>query len=289
MILRGKPVADELEKECRVRIARLKRAPALAVVLVGSHAPSEAYVRAKRAAALRLGIEVEVRNLPEDISEERLLGTVEELNRTPEVDGILVQFPLPKAVSLERVIETIDARKDVDGFHPENMGKLLLGRDDGFVPCTPLGIQKLLVKSALAIESAHVVIVGRSHVVGRPLAALLVQNRKEANATVTLAHSKTENLAAITRSADILVAAVGSPHLIKAEMVRKGAVVIDVGINRLEDRSSPKGYRLVGDVDFEKVAPLVKAITPVPGGVGPMTVSMLMHNTILSAERREGR
>lgn len=286
VVLTSKRVAEELRKEQHRRIAQLPRPPVLAVILVGHHAPSQTYVAVKERACQELGMGAMIYRFAKTISQSELLAEIDRLNKDPLVDGILVQFPLPAAIDAMELIEAVDPKKDVDGFHPENMGKLLLGRSDGFVACTPLGIMQLLNRSAIDLTGRHVVIVGRSHVVGRPLAALLVQNRPECNATVTLAHSKTHNLNAITRLADILIVAIGQPRFITADMVREGAVVVDVGTNRIVDSTSAKGYRLVGDVDFEKVAPKCRAITPVPGGVGPMTVAMLIENTITSCERR---
>ena len=224
--------------------------------------------------------------LQETVSENELLKLIERLNQDPTVDGILVQLPLPKQINPKNIMEAIDPLKDVDGFHPLNLGKLLSGEEEGFVPCTPLGIKVLLEKSHIEVEGKHVVVVGRSMIVGKPLAALLMQNKKGCNATVTVVHSKTHNLSALTKQADILVAAIGMPYFIKADMVKEGAVVVDVGINRIEDPRSPKGYQIVGDVDFKEVEPKAGAITPVPRGVGPMTVAMLLYNTYSSYLRR---
>jgi methylenetetrahydrofolate dehydrogenase (NADP+)/methenyltetrahydrofolate cyclohydrolase len=232
----------------------------------------------KKKACTQIGIHSIVEEFAADTNQEVLLQAIDGLNNDPRIDGILVQLPLPSHMDTLAVTRSILPKKDVDGFHPVNLGKLLLGEEDGFPPCTPKGIQLLLEETA-PIEGKHVVIVGRSNIVGKPLAALLVQKKKGANATVTLAHSQSEHLAQITRSADILVAAIGQPRFIRKEMVRPGAIVIDVGINRVEDR-------LVGDVDFDAVAPIASRITPVPGGVGPMTIAMLMQNTVEGALRR---
>lgn len=284
--LLGQPVAEEIHHQIREAVSKLPSPPGLAVVLVGSHAPSQAYVNMKRRASALVGIQSFFHHLPAQTTESDLLELIRILNRREDVDGILVQSPLPAHIDSVRVIETIDPQKDVDGFHPLNMGKLLIGQTDGFVPCTPLGVQALLSHYAVQVEGKHVVIVGRSPIVGRPLAALLMRKAAGANATVTVLHSQSEHFEKILLSADILVAAMGAPRLITEEKVRKGAVVIDVGISREEDPSLPKGYRLVGDVDFERVKHKCSAITPVPGGVGPMTVAMLMQNTLLSYRKR---
>ena len=286
MVINGKKIADEIRGEIKKSIAELKspRKPGLAFLLVGHHAPSHTYVNMKKKACADVGIESHVYELPETITEQELLKKIEELNRDPVVDGILVQLPLPSHISEHKITLAIDPAKDVDGFHPINVGKLLLGQTDGFVPCTPLGIKVLLERAKIQVEKKHVVIVGRSNIVGKPLAALLIQKAPHCNATVTIAHSHTQNLPELTRQADILVAAVGRPRFITADMVREGAVVIDVGINREE---SPSGPRLVGDVDFENVEKKCSNITPVPKGIGPMTVTMLLQNTLQSFLRRQ--
>ncbi len=280
-LIDGKQIAQEIRAEIKSEIARIAgREPGLAFVLVGDHTPSLTYVNMKKKGCEEVGIRSKVIHLPESIAEEKLIKEIELLNSDPSIDGILVQQPLPSAISTVKVVESIDPEKDVDGFHPHNLGKLMMGQKGGFIPCTPLGILKLLEKNGLSAEGKHVVVVGRSLIVGRPLAMLLSQNRPHCNATVTLAHSKTENLSAICKQADILIAAVGRPHLIRAEMVKEGAVVIDVGINRNET-----GH-IVGDVDFENVKTIASMITPVPGGVGPMTIAMLLSNTLLSYKQR---
>lgn len=285
MILSGKAVAQKIQKQITQIITTLPSPPGLAVVLVGNHPSSRSYVHMKQLASAQVGIRSSVNHLPKAISEADLLEVIEALNHNKEVDGILVQLPLPSHISSLKMIELVNPHKDVDGFHPFNMGKLLLGLEDGFVPCTPLGIQTLLKRCQIPVEGKHVVIVGRSQIVGKPLAALLMQNKPGANATVTVAHSHTENLISLTRSADILIAAVGIPRFITKEMVKRGAVVIDVGINREGDATHPKGYRLIGDVDFKEVEEKCSAITPVPNGIGPMTVAMLLSNTLLSYQR----
>ncbi|MCP5469872.1 MAG: bifunctional 5,10-methylene-tetrahydrofolate dehydrogenase/5,10-methylene-tetrahydrofolate cyclohydrolase [Chlamydiales bacterium] len=267
MILSGKQVADSLLEEMK---RELKKEPTLVVIQVGENPASSTYIRMKRKACDYVGIRSVHLEFAEDVKESHLLSEIKRLNDDPKVSGILVQLPLP--AHLTHVLDTIDPAKDVDGFHPINMGKLLLGLK-GFVPCTPLGIHTLLKRSQISVEGKRVVIVGRSHIVGMPLAALWMQKRAGCNATVTVAHSCTPKLEEVTASADILVAAMGKPKFIKEHMVKEGAVVIDVGINRIDKK-------LVGDVDFEQVQHKCSTITPVPGGVGPMTVAMLLHNTI---------
>ena len=247
------------------------------MVLVGDDPASLAYVTMKENACADLGIRSLDHRLPATTSEADLLALIEKLNSDPLVHGILVQMPLPRQIDENRVIAAIDPRKDVDGFHPVNVGRMLIGLDT-FLPCTPHGVLKLLLTTGVRLAGAHVVIVGRSNIVGKPLAAMLMQ--KGVDATVTVCHSRTRDLASYTRQGDVLVAAMGRPGAITAEMVKDGAVVIDVGINRVDDSAAPRGYRLVGDVDFAGVRPKVAAITPVPGGVGPMTITMLLHNTV---------
>ncbi len=287
-IIDGTSVADAIRIELRQRVAALKAVgvtPGLAVVLVGDDPASATYVRMKGKACEDLGLYSETIIRPSDCQEWELLGIIDRLNQDPRVHGILVQMPLPRHIDPNSVIERIDPKKDVDAFHPINVGKMLIGVEDGFLPATPRGVQELLVRSGNDPAGKHVVICGRSNIVGKPLAALLMQKRKGADATVTICHSRTKDLASITRQADILVAAMGIPRFIRADMVKEGVVVIDVGTSRVEDPEHPKGSRLVGDVDFEAVKEKAKAITPVPKGVGPMTIVMLMHNTVLAAER----
>jgi len=286
MILLGNSVASEVEKKISRAINSLPhhRKPTLAVILVGAYAPSHTYVNAKKRACARVGILPELHVLPESTTEKELLSLITSLNLHPHVDGILLQLPLPNHLSSQKIIDAIDPSKDVDGIHSLNMGKLLAGIPGGFVPCTPLGIQKLLTYYQIPIKGQHVVIVGRSRIVGKPLAALLLQN----NATVTVTHSHTKNLSALTQMADILIAALGVPLFVKEEMVKAGSVVIDVGMNRIPDSTSAAGYRLVGDVDFENVQKKCSAISPVPKGIGPMTVALLLHNTLLSFIQKEG-
>jgi methylenetetrahydrofolate dehydrogenase (NADP+) / methenyltetrahydrofolate cyclohydrolase len=285
-LIDGKAIAAEIHHEVAIAIAELPgRQPGLTAILVGDDPASATYVATKRRACEAVGIRSQVLNFASDITHDQLLAEIERLNDDPSVDGILIQLPLPPQVQVREVIATIDPTKDVDGFHPVNMGKALIGEGTGFAPCTPAGIVELLKRSHVPTSGKHAVIIGRSNIVGKPLAALLVQ-KGGPNATVTIAHSGTDNLAELCRSADILVAAIGRPHTVTPDMVKEGAVVIDVGINRIDAPENPKGYRVVGDVDFDEVAPKTSLITPVPGGVGPMTVAMLLHNTLKSHLQR---
>ncbi|MGA2532960.1 MAG: tetrahydrofolate dehydrogenase/cyclohydrolase catalytic domain-containing protein [Candidatus Aminicenantales bacterium] len=289
-IISGKDVSGEVREELKGRAARLKEkgvVPGLAVVLVGEDPASVSYVTAKAKAAEEIGIFETTIRMPVTSTEEEILKTVDDLNKDGRYNGFLVQLPLPKYVSSEKVINLISPEKDVDGFHPVNVGKMLRGEPCP-LPCTPYGVVQLLVRSGYSPEGKHVVICGRSNIVGKPLAALLMQKKKGANATVTVCHTGTPDLPRFTLQADILVAAMGAPRIIKAEMVRTGCVVVDVGVNRVADPTCPKGFRLVGDCDFEAIKEKAEAITPVPGGVGPMTVTMLMMNTIEAAERKAG-
>lgn len=281
MIINGKQIAYEITQDLRSKILSLKeKKPSLSVILVGNNPSSLTYIRVKKRACESIGINFRLIHLNEKEKEEVVLNKVKELNNDKNVNGILIQMPLPSHINTLKVIETIDPNKDVDGFHPLNVGKMLIGDDSGFLPCTPLGIKILLQKSDIEVESKHVVIVGRSNVVGKPLAAILVQKKPHCNATVTIAHSYSKNLKEITRQADILVAAIGKAQFITKEMVRYGAVVIDVGNNYIKQ---PDGTtKLVGDVDFENVSKIASHITPVPGSVGPMTVALLLQNTFNS-------
>ena len=292
-IISGTEVAKEIRAELKEKVAKLKAdgiTPGLVMIRVGEDPASVSYVTGKEQACEEIGIWSQTYVLPENASEAELLAKVEEMNKAEHVDGILVQLPLPKHIDAEKVLTLIDPAKDVDGFHPVNVGKMLIG-DPYFMPCTPHGAVELMVRSGNSPEGKHVVICGRSNIVGKPLIAILVQKKEHANATVTVVHTGTKNMAEITRQADILVAAMGSPEVIKADMVREGAVVIDVGVNRVGMKPSKKDPSkmvadLRGDVDFEAVKEKASAITPVPGGVGPMTITMLMVNTVISAERR---
>ena len=273
-------VRDEVKADVDAWTARGHRPPCLRVVLIGSNPASEAYVRGKERDAREAGIDSETIRYEDDITETDLLGVVDDLNNDPDVDGLLVQLPLPDHIDDRKVINAIDPAKDVDGFHPENLGRLLIG-SPSFIPATPFGIVEMLRRAEIETEGMRAVIVGRSNIVGKPLAALLMQ--RDANATVTVCHSRTRNLAAHTKEADLIVAAVGRAGFITADMVKDGAVIVDVGINRVDDDSREKGYRLVGDVDFEGVKEKASWITPVPGGVGLMTRAMLLKNTMNAA------
>jgi methylenetetrahydrofolate dehydrogenase (NADP+) / methenyltetrahydrofolate cyclohydrolase len=259
--------------------------PGLTVVLVGQDPASEVYVRMKKKAAEKVGFVSHQITLPADTPEDELLGIIAGLNADPAVHGILVQLPLPKQIDSEKVLMAIDPAKDVDGFHPVNVGRLSIGDETVLAPCTPAGVIEMLLRSGYDPKGRHVVVVGRSNIVGKPVALLLLRTGRGGNATVTIAHSRTTELGSITRQADILIAAVGRAGIITKDMVKPGAVVIDVGVNRVDDASSEKGYRLVGDVAFEEVAEVAGAITPVPGGVGPMTITMLMRNTLEAAKQ----
>jgi len=280
-------VAAAIREELKIRAQKLKEkgvVAGLGVILVGEDPASVSYVTAKAKAAEEIGIFEETVRLPGDASEEEILKNVDRLNRDQRFHGVLVQLPLPKWVNPDKVINFISPEKDVDGFHPVNVGRLLRGEPCP-LPCTPYGIQQMLVRSGYSPEGRHVVICGRSNIVGKPLAALLMQKKPGANATVTVCHTGTRDIKKHTLQADILVAAMGAPKVITADMVREGCVVIDVGVNRVPDPAAAKGFRLVGDCDFEAIKEKAAAITPVPGGVGPMTVTMLMMNTIEAAER----
>jgi len=295
-IISGSEVAKEIRAELTQRVSKLKEqgvTPGLVMIRVGEDPASVSYVSGKEKAAEEIGVWSQTIVLPESASEEELLSKVEEMNKAEHVDGILVQLPLPKHINADKVLNLIDPAKDVDGFHPVNVGKMLIG-DPYFMPCTPHGAVELMVRSGNPPEGKHVVICGRSNIVGKPLMAMLVQKNKRANATVTVVHTGTKDMAEITRQADILVAAMGSPEVIKADMVKEGAVVIDVGVNRVGWKPSKKDPSkqvpdLRGDVAFETVKEKASAITPVPGGVGPMTITMLMVNTVVAAERRADR
>jgi methylenetetrahydrofolate dehydrogenase (NADP+)/methenyltetrahydrofolate cyclohydrolase len=278
----AKQIRDELAKEVATLSAR-GLVPGLAVVLVGEDPASQVYVRAKGRACEEAGMKSVTIRLPAETTEAQLLDHVRRLNADQSMHGILVQMPLPKHMDPDVVIRTIDPRKDVDGFHPINVGKLLIGERDGFAPCTPAGVQELLVRSGVDTNGAECVVIGRSNIVGKPMAALMAQDRPGANATVTVCHRHTRDLVFHTRRADILIAAAGRARLVTRDMVKPGAVVIDVGINRVDDATAAKGYRLVGDVDFDGVSKVASLITPVPGGVGPMTIAMLLKNTVRAA------
>ena len=289
-IIKGAEVAAAIREELKARVARLLekgKTPYLCVVLVGEDPGSVSYVTAKEKGSAEVGVREKTFRLPAGTPESEVMTLVDGLNKDPEVDGILVQSPLPPQIDAEKVLFFISPEKDADGWHPVNLGKLMRGEPCP-LPCTPHGIQQMLVRSGYDPSGKHVVICGRSNIVGRPLANLLMQKKKGANATVTVVHTGTKDIPYYTRQADILVAAMGSPLFVKADMIKEGAVVIDVGSNRIEDKTKEKGFRWAGDVDFEVVKEKAAAITPVPGGVGPMTVTMLLQNTIEAAERKAG-
>ena len=287
-ILSGTALAAEIRGEVALGVVEMQEkhgvTPGLAVVLVGDDPASAVYVANKQRACGEAGLFSDSAHLPAKATEDEVLAAVDGFNRDSRVHGILVQLPLPESMSQHRVIEAMNPEKDVDGIHPHNLGKLLQGRPD-YPPCTPAGIVELLIRNGHDPEGASVVICGRSDIVGKPLAALMMQRRRGGNATVTVCHTRTRDLAEVTRTADILVAAIGQRGAIKADMVKEGAVVIDVGINRIDDPTARRGYRLKGDVDFEAVAEVASAITPVPGGVGPMTIAMLLVNTLSAARK----
>jgi methylenetetrahydrofolate dehydrogenase (NADP+)/methenyltetrahydrofolate cyclohydrolase len=284
-ILDGKKAAqairDELKIEVALRAVEGKKIPHLAAILVGNNGASETYVAAKVKACTEAGFKSTLIRLEEDIAEIKLLDRIQELNSDPDVDGILVQLPLPRHISDEKVITTISPNKDVDGFHPVNVGKMMQGAP-GFIPATPYGIMLLLEHYKIETNGKHAVVIGRSNIVGRPMSVLLSANKNPGNCTVTICHSHTKNIKEICLQADIVVAAIGRPEFVTADMVKKGAVVIDVGITRIKDESKKSGFSLKGDVDYSGVAPITSYITPVPGGVGPMTIAALMKNTFLS-------
>src|SRR6266550_710701 len=276
-LIDGRAIAEKVYVDLRREIAELKEkdvTPGLAVVLVGDDSASRAYVRSKDKMCRELGLHSLKLELPASTTQTELLNRVEELNADSAIHGILVQSPPPAHIDETAIVRALDPRKDVDGFHPENVAKLVLDDSSGFVPCTPLGVQRLLIESKININGAHVVVLGRSMIVGKPLALLLMQKNTNANATVTVVHSRSRDLAEITRTADIIISAIGRAGFVKAEHVRDGAVVIDVGINRVDDAATERGYRLVGDVAFDEVSKKASAITPVPGGVGPMTTTI---------------
>ena len=291
-IISGKEVSKEIYGELGGQIDAFKEkyniSPHLTVILVGEDPASQVYVRMKGKKADKLGIGSDTIRLEADTSEEDLLALIDKLNADETVHGILVQLPLPKHINETNILLRIDPAKDVDGFHPINVGKMLVGEDNLLLPCTPHGVQELLVRSGTPIEGAHVVVVGRSNIVGKPVAAIMVQKKPGANATVTICHTRTKDMAVVTRTADILVVAAGVPEFVTGDMIRPGAVVIDVGVNRVDDATKEKGYKLVGDVNFAEAAEVASKITPVPGGVGPMTICMLMKNTLQAAINQVG-
>ncbi|MDA0608663.1 MAG: bifunctional methylenetetrahydrofolate dehydrogenase/methenyltetrahydrofolate cyclohydrolase FolD [Bacteroidetes bacterium] len=290
VLLDGKKTSQELKEEIAAAVAVLrqqgKKVPHLAAVIVGNDGASLTYVSSKVKACEQVGFQSTLVKLPEDTSEEALLEKVKELNANADIDGYIVQLPLPKHIDEEKVLLAVDPKKDVDGFHPANFGRMALELES-FIPATPYGIMQLLERYDIDTQGKHAIVIGRSHIVGRPISILLSQKGKYANATVTLAHSRTTDLKNLVLQADIVVSALGKPNFVTADMIKPGAVVVDVGITRVSDAAAPKGYRIVGDVDFDQVAPKTSFITPVPGGVGPMTIAMLLKNTLLARERSE--
>lgn len=290
-LILGKEVSEEIYGELRQRIDALKArgvTPGLAVVLVGEDPASQVYVRKKGEMCESLGMKSVTVRMPAETTQEELMAKVDELNNDPTIHGFLVQLPLPSHLDEEQVINAISPSKDVDCFHPTNVGRVLIGNPD-FLPATPAGVQQMIIRSGIETSGKHVVVIGRSNIVGKPMAAMMLQRGLGADSTVTVVHSRTKDLPSITRQADILIVAIGKPRFVTPDMVKDGAVVIDVGTNRIEDPTHPKGSRLVGDVDFEAVKDKVSAITPVPGGVGPMTICMLMANAVKAAERAAER
>jgi methylenetetrahydrofolate dehydrogenase (NADP+)/methenyltetrahydrofolate cyclohydrolase len=290
-LIDGGAIGEAMRAELQAEIRDLKRrgvTPGLAAVVVGDNAASHTYVRMKGKACDEAGLYHETLRLPAETTEAELLALIERLNADHEIHGILVQLPLPKHINTQRVLHRVAPTKDVDGFHPENVGKVSIGDATGFRPATPLGVQQLLLRSDVDTAGKHVVIVGRSTIVGRPMAALLLQDGRGGNATVTVCHSRTRDIKGVTRLGDILIVAIGRPEFVTGDMVKPDAVVVDVGVNRVEDPSLKRGYRLVGDVKFDEVKKIAGAITPVPGGVGPMTITMLLYNTVQAARQWAG-
>jgi methylenetetrahydrofolate dehydrogenase (NADP+)/methenyltetrahydrofolate cyclohydrolase len=290
-IIDGKQTAADMRAELKDEVAKLKQegiVPGLGVILIGEDPASNSYVTAKERTCEELGIYSDDNRLPEDTTQQDLLALIDRMNNDPQINGILVQLPLPKHLDEAEVLLAIDPDKDVDGFHPTNIGKMVAGQK-AFLPCTPHGVIQLLIRSGVTIEGSYTVIVGRSNIVGKPLANMLIQKAPNRNATVTVCHTRTKDLTHHTKQADIVVAAAGRPNTVTADMIKDGAVVIDVGVNRVEDATKKRGYRLVGDVDFEAVKEKASLITPVPGGVGPMTITMLMYNTVESARKAAGK
>jgi methylenetetrahydrofolate dehydrogenase (NADP+)/methenyltetrahydrofolate cyclohydrolase len=290
-VIDGGAIGEAMRAELQAAIRDLKRrgvTPGLAAVLVGENPASHTYVRMKGKACDEAGLYHETLRLPADTTEAELLALIERLNTDHEIHGILVQLPLPKHINTQRVLHRVAPTKDVDGFHPENVGKVSVGDATGFRPATPFGVQQLLLRSEVDTAGKHAVIVGRSTIVGRPMAALLLQDGPGGNATVTVCHSRTRDIRGVTRLGDILIVAIGRPEFVTGDMVKPDAVVIDVGVNRVDDPSLKRGYRLVGDVKFDEVKKVAGAITPVPGGVGPMTITMLLYNTVQAARQWAG-
>jgi len=287
-LIDGKQIAEAMRAELQPAIAKLKAGgvvPGLAVVLVGENPASQVYVRMKGKACEQLGMHSETIRMPAETTEAELLAVVDRLNQDAAIHGMLVQLPLPPQINETRILHRILPGKDVDGFHPENVGKVSIGDPTGFRPATPYGVQQMLVKAGVDTRGANVVIVGRSNIVGRPMASLLLHKGPGGDATVTVCHSRTKNIGDVTRQADVLIVAMGKPEFVRGDMVKPGAVVVDVGVNRVDDATTEKGYRLVGDVAFAEAAEVASRITPVPGGVGPMTITMLLYNTVQAARQ----
>lgn len=291
-ILDGKKISNQIKEEIAVEVAQMKergeKVPHLAAVLVGNDGASLTYVGSKVRSCKKIGFESTLIHLPEDTTEEALLKQVADLNANPDIDGYIVQLPLPKHIDEQKVLLAVDPDKDVDGFHPTNFGKMALDMES-FIPATPFGIMELLRRYNVETAGKHTVVIGRSHIVGRPISILMSQKGKAADSTVTLTHSRTKDLKALTLQADIVVSALGVPNFLKEDMVKDGVVIIDVGITRVTDESREKGYYITGDVDFENVSKKASYITPVPGGVGPMTIAMLLKNTLLARERHKSK
>jgi methylenetetrahydrofolate dehydrogenase (NADP+) / methenyltetrahydrofolate cyclohydrolase len=287
-IIDGKAIAEKIKKEIALEVAAMidadVKAPHLAAILVGNDPASETYVASKEKACHAVGITSTTYRLPASTTEQELLDMIDFVNNDDEIDGFIVQLPLPEHIDPNKVIERIDPVKDVDGFHPKNIGRMQIGMPS-YLPATPFGIVELLKRSGINMDGKHCVVIGRSNIVGTPLSILLSRKSDYGNATVTLCHSRTKDIASITKQADVLIAAIGQPEFVKADMVKPGAVVVDVGIHRIDDAEALKGYRLVGDVDFERVSEIASAITPVPGGVGPMTIVSLLHNTLQASKK----
>lgn len=283
MIIDGKEIAQSIQEEIKERLRSISgRPPCLVVIQVGDNSASTIYIRGKTKACENVGIHSIKKQFPNSITEVQLVREIELLNKNPAVDGILVQLPLPEHIRPLAVNSSLSPSKDVDGFHPMNLGKMLMGETDGFFPCTPRGIQVMLMQAGIDVAGMNALVIGRSNIVGKPMAALLMQNTPGGNATVTVAHQHTKNLKEISLKSDLIIAAIGKPKFLTAEMVKKGAIVIDVGVNRIKDSAAPKGNRIVGDADFEALKEKCSYITPVPGGVGPMTIAMLLSNTMKS-------
>ncbi|MEI7597487.1 MAG: bifunctional methylenetetrahydrofolate dehydrogenase/methenyltetrahydrofolate cyclohydrolase FolD [Bacteroidota bacterium] len=289
-IIDGKKIANDIKAEIVQEVLKIQKnggkIPHLAAIIVGEDGASQTYVSSKEKSCKEVGFDSSVYRFPERITEDELMQTIEFINNDEEIDGLIVQLPLPKHIDADKVLKTIKPSKDVDGFHPENVGKMVVGWDT-FLPATPFGIVELLTRSKIETEGKHCVVIGRSNIVGTPISIMMSRNVKTANCTVTICHSKTQNMKEITKQADILIVAIGKPEFVTADMVKDGAVVIDVGVHRIEDAKKESGYRLVGDVNYKEVAPKTSFITPVPGGVGPMTIVSLLQNTLKASRMEE--